>query len=182
MGAYTHDTSAEEVATDCHAQIANKTILVTGVSPVGLGAAFVAVVAKHAPACLILAARDVAKAEATAREVAAVAPQVRTRCIALDLASLEQVRTAAAEINSLEEQIDIIVNNAGVMATPYSKTVDGIELQFAANHIGHFLLTNLLLPKILARKTPVRVVNVSSNGWRLSPVRFEDWNFVVSRD
>ena len=66
------------------------------------------------------------------------------------------------------------------MAPPYGKTVDGIETQFGVNFVGHFLLTNLLLPNMLKRGVPLRVVNVSSNGYRYGPVRFEDYNFDVS--
>jgi NAD(P)-dependent dehydrogenase (short-subunit alcohol dehydrogenase family) len=179
MTPYNADTTAEEVATDCHSQIANKTILVTGVSSGGLGATFAIIIAKHNPACIILATRDLSKAKETAQEIAAIAPAVRTWPIELDLSSLQQIRKAAENINALDEHIDVIINNAGIMASPYSKTVDGVESQFATNHIGHFLLTNLLLPKVLARKLPVRVVNVASNGFRFGPVRFDDWNFDV---
>ncbi len=181
MSPYTWETTAEEVAADCQSQIANKTILVTGASPKGLGATFATIIAKYGPACLILATRDRAKAEETAQDIAAVAPSVRTRCIELDLSSLAQVRKAAEESNALDEQIDVLVNNAGIMASPYSKTTEGIEQQFGINYVGHFLLTNLILPKMLARNVPVRVVNVSSNGYRLGHVRFEDWNFDVSQ-
>ncbi|KAF4633527.1 hypothetical protein G7Y89_g4591 [Cudoniella acicularis] len=178
MSPYNADTTAEEVAQDCQSQIANKTILITGASPGGLGAIFATIIAKYKPASIILATRDIAKAEETAREISTVAPSVRTWCIELNLSSLKQIKTAAEKINLLEEQIDVIVNNAGIMATPYSKMADGIESQFATNHIGHFLLTNLLLPKILEKKKgAVRVVNVASNGFRFGPIRFEDWNF-----
>lgn len=179
MTPYNLDTTAEEVAADCHSKITNKTIFITGVSSGGLGAAFAIIVAKHNPACLILATRNLSKAEETAKEIAAIAPAVRTLPIELDLSSVQQIRKAAEEINALHEHIDVIVNNAGIMAPPYSKTADGVESQFATNHIGHFLLTNLLLPKILARNLPVRVVNVASNGFRFGPVRFDDWNFDV---
>jgi hypothetical protein len=181
MGSYTADTTGEEVASDCRSQIANKTIIVTGVSPGGLGAHFAITIAKYGPACLILCTRNIAKAEETAREVAAVAPTVRSWPIELDLGSQKQIREAVEKINSLGEHIDVIVNNAGIMAAPYSKTVDGTESQFGINHIGHFLLTNLLLSNILAKSQPVRVVNVSSNGFRLGAVRFEDWNFDVRK-
>ncbi len=70
------------------------------------------------------------------------------------------------------------VNNAGIMAVPWSKTEDGFESQFATNYLGHFLFTNLLMSKLLAAKTP-RVVIVSSNGHRLSPIRWTDINYGV---
>ncbi|KAH8601795.1 dehydrogenase [Bisporella sp. PMI_857] len=177
MSRYNAETTGEEIAMDCRNQIANKTILVTGASPGGLGAQFAVIIARHNPECIILATRDLAKAEETAEGIAGVAPTVRTHSIELDLQSLKKVKGAAEKISSLGENIDIIVNNAGIMATPYRKSVDGIESQFATNHIGHFLLTNLLLPKLLARNVPVRVVNVTSNGYRFGPVRFGDWNF-----
>ncbi|KAH8648472.1 dehydrogenase [Xylariales sp. PMI_506] len=183
MTTYTADTTAEEVASDCRAQIANKTILVTGASPSGLGASFATIAAKYGPACIILATRDLAKARETAAQIAAAAPEVRTHAVELDLASLSRVRAAAERIAALGEEIDVLVNNAGVMAAPYATTEDGIESQFATNHVGHFLLTNLLLPKMLERggggggRSVVRVVNVASNGFRFGPVRLEDWNF-----
>jgi NAD(P)-dependent dehydrogenase (short-subunit alcohol dehydrogenase family) len=180
MGSYTRNTTAEEVAEDCRLQIAGKCVLVTGVSPGGLGAEFVTVIAKHKPACIILATRDLTTAHEIVGTITTAAPDARIWSIKLDLASLAQVRVAAEEINSLDEDIDVIVNNAAIGASPYARTVDGFERCFATNHLGPFLLTNLLLPKILARGAGVRVVNVSSNAYRMSPIRFEDVNFDVS--
>jgi NAD(P)-dependent dehydrogenase (short-subunit alcohol dehydrogenase family) len=99
--------------------------------------------------------------------------------VELDLSSLSSVRKAATEINSKIERLDLLVNNAGIMATrDFEKSVDGIELQFAANHVGHFLLTNLLMEKLFAAEGG-RIVNVSSGGYVCSRIRFEDWNFKV---
>jgi NAD(P)-dependent dehydrogenase (short-subunit alcohol dehydrogenase family) len=92
------------------------------------------------------------------------------------------VRQAAIEINTTIEKLDILINNAGIMAVKeYEESKDGIEMQFAANHIGHFLLTNLINGKILVagEGEGARVVNVSSGGYVCSGVRFEDWNFEV---
>lgn len=185
MTSYTSKTTGEEVARDCQSRIAGKTILITGVSSGGLGATFALTIAPFGPALIILASHNVAKAEQTAQDIAAVAPAVKTRVIRLDLASQAQVREAAADILKTSTTIDVLVNNAGVMATPYSTTPEGIERQFGTNHIGHFLLTNLLLPKLLAsrpdtQKEPLRVVNVASNGFRFGWVRHEDINFGVS--
>ncbi|OBT65439.1 hypothetical protein VE03_06060 [Pseudogymnoascus sp. 23342-1-I1] len=177
MAPYNSETTAQQVALDCQTQITNKTLLVTGISPGGLGAEFVTTIAKYGPACIILATRNLESAKETARNVAAASPAVRTWPIELDLASIKQVKEAAKKIEALGERIDIIVNNAGIMAPPYAKTLDGIESQFGINHIGHFLLTNLLLPGILKNKLPVRIVNVTSNGFRFGPVRFEDCNY-----
>ncbi|RDX44010.1 dehydrogenase [Lentinus brumalis] len=170
-------TAAEEVAAVLSSHIAGKTILVTGVTPGGLGAHFAKVVAAHKPKLLILAGRSVPKAAETARELEAAHPGVATRTLELDLGSQAQIRKAAAEVLSWPEPIDVLVNNAGIMATPYGKTVDGIESQFGTNHIGHFLFTNLIMPKLLESKQGPRVVNVSSNGHRLSDIRWDDFNF-----
>ncbi|XRM36707.1 hypothetical protein ABZX51_000197 [Aspergillus tubingensis] len=180
MSSYSSQTSAEQVAQDCQNAITNKTVLVTGVSPGGLGAEFAKVIAIHGPSLLILASRDIAKAQQTAQEIADIAPGVPTRLLELDLRSQAQVRIAAKEVLTYKEDIDVLVNNAGVMASPFSLTDDGIESQFATNHVGHFLFTNLIMEKLVIPGKSCRIVNVSSNGHLLSPVRFHDWNFDVS--
>ncbi|VUC29740.1 unnamed protein product [Clonostachys rosea] len=182
MRSYNDETTTEEVAADFKAQITGKTIFLTGASPKSLGAVFAIGIAQYNPACFILAGRDLAKCEETAQAIKANDPSIRTHNVYLDLESLGQVREAAEKIRSLNEKIDIIVNSAAVMAAPYSKTVDGIESTFAINYLGHFVLTNLLLPDMLARSEPIRVVNISSEGCRFSPVRFGDLDFGVSDD
>ena len=104
----------------------------------------------------------------------------------LDLASLDSIKSAAAEINAQADHIDVLINNAGInmqsrkpVTTPSGATVD---LQFFVNHVGTFLLTSLLLPKIIeagksAHKGGARVVNLASHGHRLSPIRFSDYAF-----
>ena len=173
-------TNAEEVAAALSSSIAGKTVLVTGVSPGGLGAHFLKVIAPYGPKLLILAGRSLAKCAETAKELEAARPGITTRTLELDLSSQAQVRKAAAEVLSWPEPIDVLVNNAAVMATPYEKTVDGLELQFGTNHIGHFLFTNLIMPKLLASLNGPRVVNVSSGGHRFSDIRWDDLGFQVS--
>jgi len=180
MAPYNDKTTAEEVASNCASAIANKTVLITGVSPGSLGASFAITLAKYSPGLVILANRNVSKAEETAKEIASIAPGVKTRILELDLGSQAQIRKAAAEVNSYEENIDVLVNNAGVLATRYSLTEDGLESHFGINHIGHFLFTNLIMGKLLAAGEGARVVIVASDGWRFSPVRFADWGFDVS--
>ncbi|OOF93870.1 hypothetical protein ASPCADRAFT_132216 [Aspergillus carbonarius ITEM 5010] len=177
MSPYNSQTPAEEVARDCRDAIANKTVLVTGVSPGGLGAEFAKVIAVHRPSLIILASRDQLKAQQTANEIAGIAPEVPTRLLKLDLASQVQVRNAAKEVLAYDEHIDVLVNNAGVMASPFALSEDSVESQFATNHVGHFLFTNLIMSKMVGSGKPSRVVNVSSNGHLLGPVRFHDWNF-----
>ncbi len=94
----------------------------------------------------------------------------------LDLASLTSIRQFAAQILEEEPRIDILVNNAGVMMCPYSQTEDGFEMQFGVNHLGHFLLTNLLLEH-LTEAPAARIVNVPSLAYRGGKMNFEDLNW-----
>jgi len=92
------------------------------------------------------------------------------------LASLASVRAAAKRFLGSHERLDLLVNNAGVMATPFGRTADGFELQLGTNHLGHFLLTSLLAPALLAA-TPARIVNLTSGGHMISDVHWDDPNF-----
>jgi NAD(P)-dependent dehydrogenase (short-subunit alcohol dehydrogenase family) len=112
--------------------------------------------------------------------IAKISPDVKVQFIHLDLGSLKSVRKAAAEINSQAAKIDLLINNAAIMACPYTKTEDGIESQFGTNHIGHFLLTKLLMDKIIAAGPGSRIVNVSSSAIR-GTIRYDDYNFQVRR-
>jgi NAD(P)-dependent dehydrogenase (short-subunit alcohol dehydrogenase family) len=114
-------------------------------------------------ATVVIACRDVAKAEAAANRIAAetAVERDRLRVVRLDLASLASVRAAADEIRTSFPRIDLLVNNAGVMAIPFDRSTDGVELTFAVNHLGHFALTGLLLDRILPLPGS-RVVTVSS--------------------
>ncbi|KFY36431.1 hypothetical protein V495_07905 [Pseudogymnoascus sp. VKM F-4514 (FW-929)] len=171
-------TTAEEVATVFKDSIAGKTVLITGCSPDGLGAEAARVIALHKVALIVLAGRSVSKCEETARTIKLQSPDVSTRILQIDLASQASVRRAAAEVNSYDESIDILVNNAAVMAIPtLTKTIDGIECQLGTNYIGPFLFTNLIMPKILAGEKGAKIVNVSSKGYLHSPVDLNDPNF-----
>ena len=178
-GKYEKKAAGETVAEQLAEHIRGKVILTTGVSPGGLGASFVQIIAKHEPKLLILAGRNTKKVKETQVAIEADVPGVKIRVLELDLNSQEQVRKAAAEVNAYEEVIDVLVNNSGIMAVPYGKTADGIEQQFGVNHIGHFLFTNLIIDKILASTFGGRVINISSDGYRASPIRW-DWTFQVS--
>lgn len=174
---YTRQTTASTIAADNAANIAGKVVLTTGVSPNGTGALFLEAIAAYNPALLILAGRNAQKTQAAAAKLANIAPTVKTRVLSLDLASQTSVRRAAAEINAYEEEsIDVLVNNAGVMAGPYRTTEEGLEMQFGANHVGHFLFTNLIMNKLLAAPKP-RIVNISSDGHRASGIRWDDVGF-----
>ncbi|KAL6856694.1 NAD(P)-binding protein [Trichoderma novae-zelandiae] len=175
---YTKDTAADELVKDLAGEIAGRVILVTGVSQGTLGGIFLEYIAKANPAGLILAGRTLSRTRQTAEALQAAHPAVDIRTLQVDLSSLAAVREAAATVNSWKDvpHIDVLVNNAGIMAVPHQVTVDGFEMQFGSNHLGPFLFTNLIIDKILASKTR-RIVNVSSSGHRLNPIRFFDYNF-----
>ncbi|KAI4691582.1 hypothetical protein J4E81_007108 [Alternaria sp. BMP 2799] len=170
---------ASTIAADNASNIAGKIVLTTGVTQGGLGATFVEEIAKHNPALLILAGRSPSKVQATFDKIKfnPASANVEVRILTLDLASQKQVREAANEVLAYpESHIDVVVNSAGIMKGPYRTTADGIENQFGCNHVGHFLFTNLIMPKLLDAKAP-RIVNISSDGHRFSGVRFDDPNF-----
>ncbi len=145
---------------DIPPQEPGKVAIVTGGNS-GLGYATAKALAA-AGMSVVLAVRTPAKGEAAAAKIrAAVGPSALVSVTQVDLASLESVRSAAARLSEQLDRLDLCVNNAGIMATPPQLSVDGVELQFASNHLGHFALTGLLLPLLLA--TPgSRVVSVSS--------------------
>jgi NAD(P)-dependent dehydrogenase (short-subunit alcohol dehydrogenase family) len=99
-----------------------------------------------------------------------------TRDAGLDLASLDAVEEFARSVLATHDRIGLLINNAGVMATPFGRTADGFERQLGTNHLGHFLLTGLLAPALVAG-APARVVNVSSAGHRISDINWDDPNY-----
>jgi len=151
-----------------------KRIFVTGVSA-GLGVETARALAAHG-ARVVGAARDLGKAEvATARvRDAAAAAGGNFEMIALDLANLKSVHTCADALLARGEPFDVVIANAGVMATPFGHTADGFETQFGTNHLGHFVLVNRIAPLIRAGG---RLVNLSSAGHRFANVDLEDPNF-----
>ncbi|KAM0328859.1 hypothetical protein ACHAQA_005275 [Verticillium albo-atrum] len=174
---FNQDTKASELVPYYAPHIAGKTVLVTGVSPGGLGDSFVRQIAPAKPAALILAGRTPAKFQDIVDEITSAHPEIKVKTLPLNLASFSNVRKAAETVNSWGDvpQIDVLVNNAGIMAVPFSLTEDGFESQFQTCHLGHFLFTNLIIDKILAADAP-RIINISSNGHRLGTMRWTDVN------
>jgi NAD(P)-dependent dehydrogenase (short-subunit alcohol dehydrogenase family) len=125
---------------------------------------------------VILAARNTDGLAETARWIHAEVPHARTSTVQLDLTSLASVRTAATEIQNTTSVIHILMNNAGVMFTPFSQTQDGFEIQIGTNHLGHFAFTRLLTPQLAAAEG-ARVVILSSRGHLLGDVDFDDPNW-----
>jgi NAD(P)-dependent dehydrogenase (short-subunit alcohol dehydrogenase family) len=151
-----------------------KRIFVTGVSA-GLGVETARSLAAHG-AHVVGAARDLKKAEAATAQVRkdAEANGGSFELVALDLASLKSVRACAEGLLKKGEPLDVIIANAGVMATPFGYTLDGFETQFGTNHLGHFLFVNRIAPLISAGG---RLINLSSAGHRISNVDLQDPNF-----
>ena len=154
--------------------LSGRRAVITGAST-GLGEETARALAAHG-ASITLAVRDVARGNAAADRIRASVPHADLEVGVLELASLASVRAFAADFLSRHSTIDMLINNAGIMACPQSTTVDGFELQFGTNHLGHFLLSVLLAPALVAG-APSRLVSLSSYGHVSSDVDLDDWNF-----
>ncbi|MBX3025298.1 SDR family oxidoreductase [bacterium] len=151
--------------------LGGRTIVITGANS-GLGfEAALALAGKGAQ--VVLACRDQAKGRAAEEQIHARHPRARTTLMALDLSSLADIRRFAAALREAQPRLDVLMNNAGVMALPYRQTADGFEMQFGTNHLGHFALTGLLLDRLL-ETAGARVVTVSSGAHRMGRIRFDD--------
>jgi len=155
-------------------KLRGKRILVTGVSA-GIGVETARSLAAHG-AQVVGAARDVKKAEAATAQVRKDAAENggSFELVELDLASLKSVRARADALLAKGEPFDVVIANAGVMATPFSQTMDGFEMQFGTNHLGHFVLVNRIAPLI---RPGGRLINLSSAGHRRGNIDLEDPNF-----
>ena len=163
------DTTAEEAAGDV--DLSGKTIVLTGGSA-GLGVEAARVLAKRG-ARVVSVVRDRAKGEAAAGRIREAVPNADIEFAELDLFDLDSVRKGADDIAARFPKIDRLINNAGVMMCPLGRTKEGLDTQLGTNHLGHFVLTARLIDSLSAA-TPARIVNLSSGGHRLSPLRFED--------
>jgi NAD(P)-dependent dehydrogenase (short-subunit alcohol dehydrogenase family) len=166
-----HSTASEVVA---GLDLSHVAAIVTGASG-GLGAETARALAERG-ARVTLTARDMTKGETAAEQIRKSTGNPKVDVMALELLSLESVRAFAKEFAARHKTLNVLINNAGVMACPLARTANGWESQFATNHIGHFLLTGLLTPLLVA-SAPSRVVSVSSRGHRFSPVVFDDIHF-----
>ncbi len=145
--------------------------VVTGANS-GLGFRTAVELARHG-AEVVIAARDRTRGETAVQRVRDEVPNARVTLEQLDLADLSNVRACAGRLRERLPSLDVLVNNAGVMAIPYRRTADGFEMQLGTNHFGHFALTGLLQPLLLAADRP-RVVTVSSTAHRTGRIDFDD--------
>uniref|UniRef100_UPI00398F629A retinol dehydrogenase 12 n=1 Tax=Pristiophorus japonicus TaxID=55135 RepID=UPI00398F629A len=154
-----------------------KTVIVTGAN-VGIGKETAKDLARRG-ARVILACRDLDKAKKAAAEIRKESGNKNVLVHKLDLASLQSVHSFADRIQETETCLDILINNAGIMRCPKWKTEDGFEMQFGVNHLGPFLLTNLLLD-LLKKSAPSRIVTVSSLAHNSGKIHFDDINLDIS--
>lgn len=171
MNDFGFSSTADEVLAD--KDLSGRTTLVTG-GYSGLGRETARAMAARG-AHVILSGRDATKLSAAADSIAEeTGASVDT--LVCDLASFKSIREAAKRALSRFDKIDLLINNAGVMACEEDRTSDGFEMQFGTNHLGHFLLTNLMMPLVEKGDSP-RIVNLSSRGHHIAPVDFDDPNF-----
>jgi len=148
-----------------------KTAVVTGANT-GIGLEAAKILAARG-ATVILACRDLVKAEAAASQLSSATPGARVETLHLDLASLASIRQAAEQLRARHHHLDLLINNAGVIHPAYARTEDGFELHFGTNHLGHFAFTGLLLDRLLAAPGS-RIVTVSSSGHRRGDIHLDD--------
>jgi NAD(P)-dependent dehydrogenase (short-subunit alcohol dehydrogenase family) len=148
-----------------------RTAVVTGGNS-GLGLVTVRELAR-AGAHVVLACRDTGKGAAATEAIKADLPAARVQVAALDLADLDSVKAFAEWVRTEHDGLDLLINNAGVMAPPRRETADGFELQLGTNHLGHFALTALVIG-VMEHRDDARIVTVSSGAHRMGRINFDD--------
>ncbi|MCB1746099.1 MAG: SDR family oxidoreductase [Gammaproteobacteria bacterium] len=152
--------------------LVDKTIVITGANS-GIGLETARALAASG-ARIVMACRDAARAEAARADIAATTDAARLEVVPLDLAALGSVRRCAADLVARHPRIDILINNAGLFPFRKRLTADGFEMQFGVNHLGHFLLTQSLMPSLQAAGAP-RVINVASMMHHLGKLDFDSF-------
>jgi len=154
--------------------LSGRTVFITGANS-GLGQETARAMAARG-AHVVMAGRDQHKLDESVAAIRESVPKAQLDTLTVDLGSLESIRAATSRARQAFPKIDLLINNAGVMATPFEHTRDGFERQFGTNHLGHFALTAELMPAI-ERGHLKRIVNLSSRGHFMGQVDFEDPNF-----
>ncbi|XP_076152005.1 retinol dehydrogenase 12 [Alosa pseudoharengus] len=155
------------------ARLDGKTVIITGANT-GIGKETARDLAKRG-ARIIMACRDIEKAENALKEITEESRNQNVVIRKLDLSDTKSIKEFAEVMNREERQLNILINNAGIMMCPYSKTADGFEMQLGVNHLGHFLLTFLLLD-LMKRSAPARIINVSSMAHSWGSIQLDDIN------
>jgi NAD(P)-dependent dehydrogenase (short-subunit alcohol dehydrogenase family) len=152
----------------------NKTIIITGASS-GLGKEASKILSEK-NATIIMAVRNTKKGKKVAEEIKQQNPSAKLEIREMDLSSLQSVHDFVEGVKSEYDKIDILINNAGIMACPFDTTKDNYEIQMGTNHLGHFALTGLIMP-LLKKAKNARIVATSSIGHKLGKIDFEDLNW-----
>ena len=176
------DATSKQVIAAFSQQVKGRVFVITGAGQPSIGSSMATELAKASPSQIVVASRTTAKLDPVISAIHEIDSSIKATLIQVDLSDHESVRRAAPEIlKATGSKIDVLINSAGNMALKeYTIDKQGIEMQLSANHVGHFLLTNLLMPALLAgAKGPngARVVNLTSVGYQISPVRFDDSSF-----
>ena len=172
MSSFGHDSTTDDVLAG--KDLSGTTVFITGGNS-GLGQETGRAMAAKG-AHVILSGRSQSKLDDAVAAIKAETPNANVETIVGDLGSLDSVRACTAEANERFDKIDILINNAGVMACPKEQTSDGFERQFGTNHLGHFVLTKGLMP-LVEKGANKRIVNLSSRGHHIAPVNTDDPNF-----
>lgn len=172
MSEFGKSTTTDEVLEGV--DLSGRRVVITGAAS-GLGRETARAMAAHGASVTVLA-RSAERAAGAVGEIEALVPGAEVEPGVADLADLSTVRSFADEYLDSHDAVDVLINNAGVMACPFGRTVDGFETQFGTNHLGHFLLTARLAPALLRGAAP-RVVTLTSAGHSRSDVDLEDPNF-----
>ena len=151
-----------------------RVVIITGANS-GIGFDAARALAEHG-AHVVLACRTRTKAEDAKQRMLRTAPSAVIDIVDLDLSDLSSVHEAAEQVTRDHERIDLLIDNAGVMAMPNQRTADGFEMQFGTNHLGHFAFTGLVLPS-LTSVDGSRVVIVSSGAHKFGAIDFDDLNW-----
>ncbi|KAI5923213.1 hypothetical protein F4810DRAFT_211437 [Camillea tinctor] len=184
MSVFDATATSEQIVEAFASNVKGRTFVITGAGGRSIGGSIATTLARACPAHILIASRTLTKAEPVLAAIRETDPSVRVSFVQVELSDHASARRAAKEIlEATTSKIDVIVNSAGNMAIKeYTVDKQGIEMQFSVNHLGHFLLTNLLVPGLLAAASQnpdrgARVINLTSLGYRISPIRFDDYNF-----
>jgi NAD(P)-dependent dehydrogenase (short-subunit alcohol dehydrogenase family) len=169
--AFGFDSTTEDVLDGV--DLTGRVVVITGAST-GIGLETARALAAVG-AEIVLAGRNAEKHAAAMATIRAAVPEAELSHVELDLRSLDSARAAGRAIAAAHPRIDLLINNAGVMYTPFERTADGFELQFGINHLGHFVFTNHVLEAVLAA-SPARIINLSSGGHQSSDIVWDDPN------
>ncbi|KAI1206877.1 NAD(P)-binding protein [Annulohypoxylon truncatum] len=174
-------TTGDQAVEAFKSQVKGRTFVITGAGMPSIGSQMAISLAKASPAHILIVSRTGKKVDPVLEKIAEIDSSIKTTFIQVDLTDHDSVRRAAKEILAATPKIDVLINSAGNMAIKeYTVDKQGIEIQLSGNHVGHFLLTNLIAPALIAAGSQLggaRVVNLTSFGYLCSRFRFDDWNF-----